>query len=64
MPSKHLQPGDEERRRAVGAKIRTTRTEGGIGLRELARDLGMSPSWLLGATCSTSPTTLSSGNDS
>jgi len=48
MPPKHLQPGDEERRKAVGAKIRATRTEAGIGLRELARDLGMSPSWLLG----------------
>ncbi len=46
MPKKSPRPGDEERRRAVGARIRAARQEAGIGLRQAARGLGMSPSWL------------------
>lgn len=48
MPTKSPQPGDEERRTAIGARIKETRVGAGIGLRQMARDLGMSPSWLLG----------------
>jgi len=48
MPPKQPMPGDEERRRAIGARIRAARMEAGIGLRQMARDLGMSASWLNG----------------
>ncbi|MGE5594795.1 MAG: helix-turn-helix domain-containing protein [Hyphomicrobiales bacterium] len=47
MPIKTTQPGDEQRRRVIGARIRGTRIQAGIGLRQMARDLGMSPSSLL-----------------
>jgi len=46
MPPKQPMPGDAERRRAIGARIRAARLEAGIGLRQMARDLGMSSSWL------------------
>lgn len=48
MPAKTTQPGDSERRFAIGGRIRATRVQAGIGLRQMARDLGMSASWLLG----------------
>ncbi len=48
MPPKQPMPGDEERRRSIGARIRAARMEAGIGLRQMARDLGMSASWLNG----------------
>ena len=48
MPIKTPQPGDGERRSAIGGRIRATRIQAGIGLRQMARDLGMSASWLLG----------------
>lgn len=48
MPAKTTQPGDSERRFAIGRRIRATRVQAGIGLRQMARDLGMSASWLLG----------------
>jgi transcriptional regulator with XRE-family HTH domain len=48
MPIKTPQPGDSERRSAIGGRIRATRIQAGIGLRQMARDLGMSASWLLG----------------
>ena len=46
MPPKQPMPGDAERRRAIGARIRAARLAAGIGLRQMARDLGMSSSWL------------------
>lgn len=46
MPKKHEKPGDAERRREVGERIRAARLEAGVGLRQLARELGMSSSWL------------------
>lgn len=46
MPRKSQKPGDEERRRAVGERIRHARMKAGIGQRQLARALGMSSSWL------------------
>ncbi|GAB4333731.1 MAG: hypothetical protein Kow0010_20430 [Dehalococcoidia bacterium] len=47
MPLKSPRPGDEQRRRIIGGRIRATRIAAGIGLRQMARDLGMSASWLL-----------------
>lgn len=40
-------PDNEERRRLIGRRIRATRMAADIGLRQMARDLGMSPSWVL-----------------
>jgi transcriptional regulator with XRE-family HTH domain len=48
MPTRTPQPGDEQRRQTTGSRIRATRIQAGIGLRQMARDLGMSASWLLG----------------
>lgn len=47
MPLKSPRPGDDQRRRIIGGRIRATRIAAGIGLRQMARDLGMSASWLL-----------------
>ena len=46
MPPRAELPGDDERRRELGARIRRIRLGAGIGLREMARDLSMSSSWL------------------
>ena len=46
MPKKTVRPGDDERRRAIGQRIRALRTAAGIGQRQMARALGMSSSWL------------------
>lgn len=46
MPRKPQKPGDDERRRRVGERVRAARMQAGIGQRQMARALGMSSSWL------------------